>query len=318
MRTLLLPLTILLSLMVHTASAAETRIFTDDAGRQVEVPVRAERVISQNDNRLTLPLLELGVPMVGSAGRLAGDGTPFLRTVPDLLGISLANSDIEFLGTYNDLDYEKIAGLKPDLIFTQRDEFVEPLSRIAPTLYIDPNNYPVKDGMKKLADAAGRLDEYERLLENYENKLATVQNHFPEQQDITVSVSFSFPAGETLYAYTDLGALTVALDDLGLNLPQPILDEGKRSFSVSPEQIQLIDGDFIINFYGNEASAGPEEVRAGLEKFLPNWCAQLHACENDQMIFFPYAAFGYSFSALELNLDLLTTHIAGRQFTPMP
>ncbi|NRA89093.1 MAG: ABC transporter substrate-binding protein [Rhizobiales bacterium] len=123
-------------------------------------------------NRLTLPLLELGVPVVGSSGRIGADGKPFMRTIPDLLGITFENSGIEFVGTFNDLDFEKITGLNPDLIFTRRKEHIEPLSRIAPTLFIDPNNHPIKDGIRIFAEATGRTKAYNRLLRNYKSKLA--------------------------------------------------------------------------------------------------------------------------------------------------
>ena len=305
------------ALMATPVLAAETRMVTDDAGRVVEVPLTAERVISQNDNRLTLPLLELGVPLVGSSGRVDAEGKPYLRVVPDLLGIDFDTADYEFIGTYNDLDYETIAALDPDLIITMLEEQVEKLSVIAPTLVIDPNLYPVRDGMRVLAEATGRLDAYEALSGAYDRKLETVRPFFDEAGDVSVSVTFSFPAGDSVYVYNDLGALTVAMADLGLNLPEIAADMDGRSMAISPERWQDIDADFVINFYGTTPQDGPVQVRAGLDKFLPGWCDFLHACRNDQYVFFPYASFGYSFGALGLNLDLLTTHIAGRAFTPI-
>jgi iron complex transport system substrate-binding protein len=296
--------------------AQETMVVTDDTGREVEVPARPQRVVSQNDNRLTLPLLELGVPLVGSSGRIDAEGNPYMRAVPDLLGIDFDNADFEFVGLYNELDYEAIAALEPDLIVTMREDQVEQLSVIAPTLVIDPNQYPVKEGMARLAEVTGATDRYEELAAAYERKLETVSHFFTDPEDITVSVTFSFPAGQDVYVYNDLGALTVALDDLGLQLPPMARQMDGRSMAISPEMWTGIDADFVINFYGTTPEDGPDQVREGLNHYLEGWCDFLHACREDQYLFFPYASYGYSFGALGLNLDLLTTHIAGRDFVP--
>ncbi|WP_404400401.1 ABC transporter substrate-binding protein [Pelagibacterium halotolerans] len=298
------------------AFAQETMTVTDDAGREVVVPAHPQRVVSQNDNRLTLPLLELGVPLVGSAGRVNAEGNPYLRAVPDLLGIDFDTADFQFVGTYNALDYEAIAALEPDLIVTMIEDQVEQLSVIAPTLVIDPNQYPVKEGMRRLAEVTGTTDAYDALATAYERKLETVSHFIPEPGEITVSVTFSFPAGEDVYVYNDLGALTVALDDLGLQLPAVAREMDARSMAISPEVWTGIDGDFVINFYGTTPEDGPAQVRAGLDHYLEGWCDFLHACREGQYLFFPYSSFGYSFGALGLNLDLLTTHIAGRDFVP--
>ncbi|MCD7058678.1 ABC transporter substrate-binding protein [Pelagibacterium xiamenense] len=302
--------------LVTPAIAQQTMTVTDDAGREVVVPAHPQRVVSQNDNRLTLPLLELGVPLVGSAGRIDAGGKPYLRAVPDLLGIDFDTADFEFVGTYNELDYEAIAALEPDLIVTMLEDQVEQLSIIAPTLVIDPNQYPVKEGMRRIADVTGTTDAYEALAAAYERKLETVSHFIPEPGDITVSVTFSFPAGEDVYVYNDLGALTVALSDLGLQLPALAREMDARSMPISPEVWPETDGDFVINFYGTTPEDGPEQVRAGLDHYLEGWCGFLHACREGQYLFFPYASYGYSFGALGLNLDLLTTHIAGRDFVP--
>lgn len=309
-------LAVALAALAAPAFAQETMVVTDDLGREVEVPAHPQRVVSQNDNRLTLPLLELGVPLVGSSGRIDAEGNPYLRAVPDLLGIDFDTADFEFIGLYNELDYEAIATLEPDLIVTMREEQVEQLSVIAPTLVIHPNEYPVKQGMERLAEVTGATERYAALAAAYERKLETVSHFFTNPEDITVSVTFSFPSGQDVYVYNDLGALTVVLDDLGLRQPRIAREMGGRSMAISPELWPRIDADFVINFYGTTPEDGPEQVRAGLDNYLEGWCAFLHACRENQYLFFPYASYGYSFGALELNLDLLTTHIAGRDFVP--
>lgn len=304
-------------MLAMPVAAQNTRTVIDDAGRTVSVPANPQRVVSQNDNRLTLPLLELGVPLVGSSGRVDAEGRPYLRTVPDLLGIDFDTSDIAFVGLYNQLDYETIAALEPDLIVTMLEDQAEQLSLIAPTLVMDPNLYPLKEGMARLAEATGTQARYDSLLQAYERKLAGVLPNFEALGDIRVSVMFSFPNGQQLTIYRDIAAVTVALEDLGLPLTDFAQQLEDRQISISAEQLQAVDADFIINFYGTTPQDGPAQVRAGLDNFMPEFCSHLHACRNNQYVFFPYASFGYAFAALDLNLDLLTTHIAGRAFVPL-
>ena len=62
--------------LVATSSPilAQTRSVTDDAGRRVQVPERAERLVVMHDPILGVPLLDIGAPVIGAYGR-AEDGT---------------------------------------------------------------------------------------------------------------------------------------------------------------------------------------------------------------------------------------------------
>src|SRR5690606_41515231 len=100
---------------VLPAQGQETRQFTAENGI-FEIPVTPQRIVALNDQILTLPLYEMGAPVVGSAGRLDADGTAFLRGGMDTLGIDFSNTDIQFVGLFNDLDVEATAALAPDLI----------------------------------------------------------------------------------------------------------------------------------------------------------------------------------------------------------
>lgn len=297
------------------AVGVQARTIVDDAGREVVIPDNAQRVISQNDNRLTIPLIELGVPVVGSSGRLSQTGEPFMRAVPELTGVTFANSEIEFIGTYGDLDVEKITALAPDLIVTTRDDQLPLLEKIAPTVVFDANAYSIKDGMAKLANWLGRTEALQVLVDNYQRQLANSRQHLAPLGDVRANVIFSFPAGDAVYVYKTLGATTEALADLGITPSNTVQGFAERRTAISPEAITDVDADFVINFFDNTPQAGPRQVRAGLDNFMPSWCEVLKACQAKQFLLFPYASFGYGYHALGLNVDLLTTHIAGRHFT---
>lgn len=308
---------ILASLLTVVVSA-QTRTIIDDAGREVVIPIQAQRVISQNDNRLTIPLIELGVNVVGSSGRVSDSGVPFMRSVPELTGVSFENSEIQFIGTYSDLDVELVTTLQPDLIVTTRDDQVALLEKIAPTIVFNANAYSIKQGMAKLANWVGRTDELQRLEDNYQRQLENSKMHIAKLGDIRANVIFSFPAGDAVYVYKTLGATTEALADLGIAQSDAVQQFPDRRTSIAAEAITDLDADFVINFFDNKPEATAARVREGLDNFMPRWCDVLHACKSKQFLFFPYASYGYGYNALSLNLDLLTTHIAGRDFTPRP
>ena len=71
---------IVIALLATPGFAQETRSFTDDAGRVVEIPLHPQRIVSLQDLFFTIPLIELGAPPVGSHGRVEEDGTPYLRS----------------------------------------------------------------------------------------------------------------------------------------------------------------------------------------------------------------------------------------------
>lgn len=57
-------------------------------------------------------------------------------------------------------------------------------------------------------------------------------------------------------------------------------------------------------------------MRAAYETFAPGWCQALTACRNGQFVLLPGPTFGTTMAGLDLALDLVETHVAGRTFTP--
>src|SRR5690554_2381199 len=96
--------------------AQETRSFTDDAGRTVEVPSHPQRIVTLHDSSLTTPLIELGIMPVGAFSRSGEDG-PYMRGAATLTGVTFANSGVVDVGG-SPADLEAIAALEPDLIIT--------------------------------------------------------------------------------------------------------------------------------------------------------------------------------------------------------
>lgn len=297
--------------LAESAAAQQTRTFTDDLGRTVEVPRHPQRIVSLHDLDITIPLIELGVPPVASHGRTKLDGTPFLRSGALLTGVDFDNSTITFIGSTN-IDVEAVVAAKPDLIITQpnRDTPITQLQAIAPTVSIDHLVGSAPRIYAKLADLTGT-----------EVRLAVLERRYQEQIDqlkrlidtssITVSVLQANKGKVT--AHHTFHALGRVLRDAGFRFP-PIVDaipDGER-IDISAERLSELDADFIFDTYRADTGGGPEDEVAEMEKVLPGFCTFLAACRDGRYILLSREEpISNSFAALSLMVSVVQSHVAG-------
>ncbi|REK75122.1 ABC transporter substrate-binding protein [Paenibacillus paeoniae] len=141
--------------------AATTRKWTDGSGREVEIPVNPQRVITTQ----YLPeMLALGVKPIAAPRHLL---TNFASVRDKIDGI-------EDLGAVNELNVEKALALNPDLILTMEDdqELIDKLSKIAPTVVVTWNGKDAFDHLKDTADVLGLSDQAEQWIADYKKKVA--------------------------------------------------------------------------------------------------------------------------------------------------
>lgn len=304
--------------LVHPVLAQETRSFTAANGT-FEIPVAPQRIVALNDQIVALPLHELGAPVVGSAGRTNADGTVYMRGGMDTLGIDFSNTDIAYVGGFNALDVEAIAALQPDLIIggTYTDAaVVDQLQLIAPTLVIDNGALGLIETLRTLADATGKSGDFEARYQRYLDNVDRTKSYIGDPSTVSATLTFMFPEGEELWVYrTGLGAISQLLSDLGFAQPAAVSALTENQASWSPELIEDLDADIIFGFYRQQPDATPETIRAAYETFAPGWCDALAACRNGQFILLPGPTFGSTMTGLELALELVETHLAGRAFT---
>lgn len=308
-----------LASLVLPATAQETRSFTAANGT-FDIPVTPQRVVALNDQILTLPLYELGAPVVGSAGRIAEDGSFYLRGGMDTLGIDFSNTDIQYVGEFNGIDVEAIAALQPDLIlggaYTD-PAVIEQLQAVAPTLVIDNVTLGMVGTLETLADVTGQSGRFQTRFQRYLDNVERTKSFIGDTSQISATLTFMFPAGEELWVYrANLGVMTRLLDDLGFAQPPAVAALAETQASWSRELIQELDADFVFGFYRQQDDATPATIRAAYEKFAPGFCQALAACRNGQFILLPGPAFGSTMTGLELALELVESHIAARPFTP--
>ena len=304
--------------MTLPVSAQETRQFTAENGT-FDIPVAPQRIVALNDQILTLPLYEMGAPVVGSAGRLDADGTAFLRGGMDTLGIDFSNTDMEFVGLFNELDVEAIAALEPDLIvggpYTDA-AVIDQLQAVAPTLVIDNAELGLIETMRTLADVSGTAAVFEARYQRYLGNVERLGTFIGEPSEISATLTFMFPEGEELWVYrSGLGAISQVVADIGFAQPAAVAALQEPSISYSRELIEELDADFVFGFYRQQPDATPATIAAAYEKFAPGWCQALTACQNGQFILLPGPTFGSTMASLDLALEMVETHIAGRPFT---
>ncbi len=312
LRVLILCVFLFLPLM---ASAQETIRFTDDLGRSVDVPARPQRIASLHDIDVTIPLIELGVMPAASHGRIGPDAKTYLRSGSLLTGVDFDNSTIAFIGA-NDIDLEKLADIKPDLIVTTigRPTPIEALERIAPTVALDAAKFGAQHVYAKLAALTGTEQRLEVLERRYQSGIAALKQA-ADTSAITVSV-FQ-PLNGKINTYHTYRALGRVLRDAGFRFP-PIIDaiaEGQR-IEISAERLPELDADFIFDPYRSDTGGDSQKEIAEMEKVLPGFCGFLKACRDGRYVMVSREeAISNSYAALSLMTAMVQATVAPR---PVP
>lgn len=285
------------------------------AGGETCIPDRAKRVIGLHDQTITLALLELGAPVVGSMGRVNKEGETYMRSVDLLMGLDFENSGISYAGTWDAMDFEAMVAMQPDLIIG-REYDMEARAKyeaIAPTVFISNDPKEPMDFARGVADASGQLDSYEAMLNIYEANIDRAKFAFPQADGATYAKIQSNGAKLTIYA--GYGGLTKVLHDLGFQrteFAQKMSDRGVAwGEKVSVELLPQMQADYIFDTYsiayGDTFASASEDLTA----ILPGWCDLLEACKSGNYIVLPREiSTGYSFTQLNTLVHLITTNAA--------
>lgn len=244
-----------------TVEPAGIRTFTDDLGREVEVSVAPQRIVTLHDIQVLRPLLDVGVQPVGSANH---QGTPdSYRATESYDADDLAA--IVSVGLIGEPNLEQIAALEPDLILgtpsAGTESFTDTLSEIAPTVVLDAGG-PVIEYHRSLADVAGALPAYQELLSEYDERVAALRAGLDDVRDeLQVSViGFNDFAGE-IEIYEGPHALVARAADLPLldsQLDFESGEEGIQRYFVSLENVNEHDADVVfLTWYGDPSINDP-------------------------------------------------------------
>ncbi|UYN99816.1 MAG: ABC transporter substrate-binding protein [Devosia sp.] len=301
-----------LPLIAASAFAQETRSFTDDLGRVVEVPVKPLRIVSLHDSNLTVPLLELGVVPVGSHGRTTEAGEPYIRSSAMLTGVDFSTSAIEFVGNLP-ADIEAVAALEPDLILTipWQTAPLDQLEAIAPTIVFDSTTRRGIDMYQALAELTGTEDRLTSLEGRYQEQIAQIKK-LVDVENTTVNVMQGNQG--VFYVTHTYGGLGKILRDAGFTFPEAVeaLGEGGEG-EFTGERLPELDADVIFVTYRAEGGETAAIAEQALEAVMPGFCDFLHACREGQILYLPRdEGHSSSYAALSMTSFAVLTQLSGR------
>lgn len=235
---------------VPPPAAAAFPVTVDTAFGQVTVEDEPQRIVALGWGDAETALA-LGVQPVGAADWLGfgGEGVgPWAEGLYDQ-----APEIIDAV----ELTYEAIAALDPDLILDVRGdgdaERYELLSEIAPTIGVPDGGESFlttqPQQVTMIAQALGRADLGQRLLDDIDTAFATVSGDHPDWEGQSVSAATRF--GDVWGAYVDGEGRLEFLKRLGFVQNPAIADldaSGGFYVEISEEQIGVIDADLIVAF----------------------------------------------------------------------
>jgi iron complex transport system substrate-binding protein len=215
------------------------------------VPERPQRVVVLDTGELD-STLALGVTPVGAVTAFADGGFPsYLEGRTD---------GIQVVGTIAEPNLEAILALDPDLILSSKlrhEAIYQQLSSIAPTVFTETVGVVWKENLLANGEALGLRAEAERLLADYDQRLAELRSELDELP--TVSIVRFLPGQVRIYlAESFIGTI---IEDAGLPRPAPQRADGFALY-VDKEGIALMDADLMfVTTYGPAEDTAAAEFR---------------------------------------------------------
>ena len=257
-----------------------------------------QRIVALNTGQLD-NLLLLGITPVGVAAAKNADLIPqFLR---DRFGADMDLDSIADCGFRQEPDVEIIANLQPTLICanSRSDEaLLEKLRTIAPVVLGEGGGENWKQDLVTIADAAGKADEAQALLDEYETAAAAVKASQPANPP-TVSFLRTNKGEFQMYGAQSMAGTVAA--DCGFARPAAQQFTDQAGQDLSPELINQADAEWL--FYGvQDGAESPEDTSL--------W-PTLEAVKNDRAIAIDYDSWYMNASLVSAGVILegLKSHI---------
>jgi iron complex transport system substrate-binding protein len=230
------------------AASSGFPVSIDDFFGTVTISKEPARVVSvgrtDHDALLALGIQPLAVwRFVPTMSRGVGVwAEPKLTATPELLNI-------------NELDFEKIAGLAPDLILniqsprstdqTQHDRLTAIATTISQPKTAQPNSVPWQEVTKRVATAVGRQADGEKMVSDTEAFLAKTGIENPAFKDKTLAVVLTYGGQIGVYKVQD--GRSQILYGLGFQGSPYIKGLGDGFFQeISQEQINNLEADVVV------------------------------------------------------------------------
>ncbi|WP_026248285.1 ABC transporter substrate-binding protein [Streptomyces sp. LaPpAH-108] len=228
-------------------AAAETRSVKAENGT-VKIPADPRRIVTIGNTNL--PFIDLGGKPVGV--------TEASESELDVLPKEQKNAyeAAEVIGTSGgEVDLEKLAGLKPDLIlvqFSSNDwkKVGKRLESIAPTVLWGLDT-EWKTFAGEIAEAGNVTDTLSRQTAEFKKKVAKIQETYRKTIDDTsfVDISRGDWSDPGTFYIADIGCSEIARDDIGLDLPEAAEGKDPLAYASLPfEQISELSKYDVITY----------------------------------------------------------------------
>jgi iron complex transport system substrate-binding protein len=245
------------------SAAAGPRTIQTEQG-PVEVPANAQRVVNLSGG-LGGYLYAVDAPVVATDTRVLGV-TDLDGGFPPAWADKARAANTEQLPAGEQLNIEAVAAAKPDLIIgggqgitaVQAKESYDKLKAIAPTVLVPQSVTDWQQQLRQVADATGRGDRVDGLIQGYDDKLAQVKGSIrPPAEPFAILLSLPnqkpYLIPETAALPQQLSALGFTMDGVLAKAGNPQLYGSGDSFEVSPELLgRVADAPqvFVINLSG--------------------------------------------------------------------
>lgn len=285
---------LLATLLAASTALAGERSLTDDTGRSVSVPENPERVVVMHEPLLGLPLMELGVNVVGSYGR-KDDGT-FITAVDFVDTVfGPGKTKPRGIGAVGQIDLERLRNLKPDLVIgTELDvDKTERLATVAP-VYLQKVSTGKAHGFSveaELAKVVNRGDAFASRKAAYDEKVKQTKALLPSPSEGKTYLAVFIT--DQLNALGDMSGAIQALEDLGyrrLALTQEKAPSGQGgSMLIVPlnaETFGRLNPDLLV-LMNTYMSADRDEAgtAAALDKIIPGWKTFLTPAREGRVLY---------------------------------
>ncbi|MFJ1756200.1 ABC transporter substrate-binding protein [Kitasatospora sp. NPDC088134] len=219
-------------------------VVVEASNGKVTVPAGVQRIVSVS--YATGALLDLGVQPVGTSTIDENNPMELLPAQTE------AAKKIEPIGSGIEINIEKVASLRPDLIVvegaTAFDWGVKKLEGIAPTLYFGIDK-PVDllNAQEKIATAVGKETEFKKLKSDYEAKAAKIKSTYADKLNSTKwTIASSYGGGEFLVD-TATSWVGRVLHDAGATFSRASADATDHEVTYSVEKLDVLaDADIIL------------------------------------------------------------------------
>ena len=223
----------------------------------------------------------------------------------------LGNAEPEVLSTADGFQYEKIAGLRPDLILGTnagiKEGDYEKLSAIAPTVASPKGSTDYfsawDEQVRLIAQSLGQKEQGEELVAETKAKFEQAAEEHPEFAGKTATFAQNAFYNGLIYVYPE-GLNTEFLTYLGFEM-NPEIDKLAKTpgeqVGISEEQLPLLDADVVV-FATEKPGDIPE-----LEK-VPTF-KTLDAVADHRAVFTDGTLAGAMYFMTPLSLDYVAEHL---------